>query len=99
MKAIGQLLKNERLRKGMRLRTLAKAAQVAPGYVSEIEHGLRQPSPEVIVRLAQALELEVDEETREALERARIAARMHAVAARYPQAVELYFATEKGISH
>lgn len=40
---------------GIRHGQLARRVEIDPGYLTKIEAGSRQPSPEVIVRIANAL--------------------------------------------
>jgi transcriptional regulator with XRE-family HTH domain len=52
---LGRYISEQREKKGMSLRALAEAADLSPGGLSEIEHGLRLAQPETLERLAAAL--------------------------------------------
>jgi len=45
---------------GLRVSDLAQRAEVSTGYASNIEHGRKQPSPAVAVRLARVLGASLD---------------------------------------
>ncbi len=57
----GEKLRQLRLEKKVSMRTLAQKAAIDFSYISQIEHGKRQPSRDVIVRLARALKTDADE--------------------------------------
>lgn len=46
-----------RERSGMRKIDLARAAEITPSHVTDLEAGRRQPSPELLARLAVALKV------------------------------------------
>lgn len=53
---IGTRVRAYREALGMGVRDLARAAATAPGYISELEHGLKpRPSAVTLYRLAEAL--------------------------------------------
>lgn len=55
-KGLRRVIQQLRATKGMTQRDLAKKAQVTPGYVAQLEMGLRKnPSLAVLQRLAKAL--------------------------------------------
>ena len=62
MKELAKLRKQ----KGLSQRALAQEAGVAPATVYELEAGRREPNPSTLRKLADALEVEVMELTREA---------------------------------
>gem|GEM_PF-1690733 len=57
---LGRRIRNLRSMRGLGLNELARAADVSPGYLSQIESGRRgNPSVEVLARLARALDVTV----------------------------------------
>jgi len=50
--ALGEILREERLSKGMTLRTVAKQSTLALGYISEVERGQKEISSELLKVLA-----------------------------------------------
>jgi transcriptional regulator with XRE-family HTH domain len=48
-------LRRRRIELGRRQYELAEAAGISAGHLSELESGRRNPSPELLVRLAEAL--------------------------------------------
>ena len=50
-----------RQHRGLSARALAQAAGISPGYLSEIENGRKEGSLSVMKRLADALNLELDD--------------------------------------
>jgi len=57
----GELLRRGRERLGMSRRDLVEATRLSYPYVSQLETGYRQPSPAAIQKLADALQLSLDE--------------------------------------
>jgi transcriptional regulator with XRE-family HTH domain len=56
LREFGQYVKEQRQQKGMRLRQVARAAQMSATYLSQIERGeQRWPTEEILVNLANAL--------------------------------------------
>ncbi len=55
MAATGAEIRRLRLDAGLGQRRLAKAAEIDPGFLSQIERGLREPSLAVLVAISQAL--------------------------------------------
>ena len=53
---IGDVLRDYRLQKGKTLRQVAGRANVALGYLSEIERGQKEASSEVLASIAEALD-------------------------------------------
>ena len=76
---LGDVLRGERMRRGMTLRELSSEARVSLGYISEIERGQKEASSELLSSLCDALEVPLSEVLREvsdtvAVEEQRIAA-------------------------
>jgi len=73
---LGDVLRGERMRRGMTLRELSSEARVSLGYISEIERGQKEASSELLASLCDALEVPLSDVLREvsdtvALEEAR----------------------------
>lgn len=51
--ALGQRLREARVARSMGLREVARALDISPGYLSELEHGGRTPSLDTLQRLAE----------------------------------------------
>lgn len=49
-----------RMSRGVRAVDLAASARIDPGYLTKLEQGKRQPSPEVLKRLTAALDVPLD---------------------------------------
>lgn len=60
MEALGSLVKRARRRKSLTQMGLSELIGVSPTYVTAIESGTRTPSPGVIKRIADALDLDTD---------------------------------------
>lgn len=60
-KTLGQHLKELRLAKEFSLRTLGTKVSVTAPHLSDIEQGNRQPSEELLARLAEALETALED--------------------------------------
>lgn len=54
---LGEVLRAERLDRGLTLRQVSSAARVSPGYISEIERGTKEASSELLASLCGALDL------------------------------------------
>jgi transcriptional regulator with XRE-family HTH domain len=54
---LGDVLRNERMRRGMTLRELSSQARISLGYISEIERGQKEASSELLSSLCEALEV------------------------------------------
>jgi transcriptional regulator with XRE-family HTH domain len=52
--------KRARLEKGLRQIDIARAAGIGEGYVSRIETGRVEPGPDLVRRIAQALNIDPD---------------------------------------
>ncbi|MCX6395873.1 MAG: helix-turn-helix transcriptional regulator [Propionibacteriales bacterium] len=76
---LGDVLRGERMRRGMTLRELSSEARISLGYISEIERGQKEASSELLSSLCDALEVPLSSVLREvsdtvAVEEARILA-------------------------
>lgn len=54
---LGDVLRNERMRRGMTLRELSSSARISLGYISEIERGQKEASSELLASLCEALDV------------------------------------------
>lgn len=68
MERIGEKLKALRLQHGLTTRQLAKALQTSQAQISRIENGLRQPSGDLIVKMADFFNVSLDILMRDELE-------------------------------
>ena len=66
---IGDVLRDFRTQKGQTLRQVAARANVALGYLSEVERGQKEASSEILASLAEALEVPVSIILREVSDR------------------------------
>ena len=76
---LGDVLRGERMRRGMTLRELSSEARISLGYISEIERGQKEASSELLASLCEALDVQLSQVLREvsdtvAVEERRIAA-------------------------
>ena len=62
---LGDVLRAQRMRRGMTLREVSAEARVSLGYISEIERGQKEASSELLASLCTALELPLSEVLRE----------------------------------
>ena len=62
---LGDVLRSERMRRGMTLRELSSEARVSLGYISEIERGQKEASSELLASLCAALEVPLSDVLRE----------------------------------
>ncbi|MEY4293575.1 MAG: hypothetical protein RIR29_225 [Actinomycetota bacterium] len=69
---IGDVLRDFRTQKGQTLRQVAARANVALGYLSEVERGQKEASSEILASLAEALEVPVSVILREVSDRLAI---------------------------
>lgn len=58
---LGSFIRTKREAKKLSLRGLAEQLDIAPAHQSDIEHGRRYPSPDVLERTAKALGVDLDE--------------------------------------
>lgn len=54
---LGDVLRGERMRRGMTLRELSSEARISLGYISEIERGQKEASSELLASLCDALDV------------------------------------------
>ena len=66
---IGDVLRELRLQKRHTLRQVAGRASVALGYLSEIERGQKEASSEILLSIAEALDVPISQIMREVSER------------------------------
>lgn len=59
-KSIGEILRDQRERRGLTQVELAAKAELTPAAISHFETGLRVPSPRNLAKLADALEVTAD---------------------------------------
>ena len=57
---LGEFIKRQRELQAMSMRQLAELVGISKPYLSQIEHGLREPSERVLESLAENLELSAD---------------------------------------
>jgi transcriptional regulator with XRE-family HTH domain len=62
---LGDVLRDQRMRRGMTLREVSKEARVSLGYISEIERGQKEASSELLASLCGALEVPLSDVLRE----------------------------------
>jgi transcriptional regulator with XRE-family HTH domain len=62
---LGDVLRAQRMRRGMTLREVSAEARVSLGYISEIERGQKEASSELLSSLCSALELPLSTVLRE----------------------------------
>jgi transcriptional regulator with XRE-family HTH domain len=62
---LGDVLRGERMRRGMTLRELSSEARISLGYISEIERGQKEASSELLSSLCEALEVPLSSVLRE----------------------------------
>ena len=62
---LGDVLRDQRTRRGMTLRDVSAEARVSLGYISEIERGQKEASSELLASLCAALEVPLSDVLRE----------------------------------
>src|SRR3954449_9844662 len=62
---LGDVLRGERMRRGMTLRQLSSEARISLGYISEIERGQKEASSELLSSLCDALDVALSDVLRE----------------------------------
>jgi transcriptional regulator with XRE-family HTH domain len=62
---LGDVLRAQRMRRGMTLREVSAEARVSLGYISEIERGQKEASSELLASLCTALDLPLSTVLRE----------------------------------
>ena len=68
MNQIGEKVKTLRLRHCLTTRQLATALEVSQAQISRIENGLRQPSGDLIIKMADFFDVSLDKLMRDDLE-------------------------------
>ena len=58
---VGKKIRSVRMRKGMSQSMLAEMVEVSPPYISCIENGVKNASIETLVKIANALQVSIDE--------------------------------------
>lgn len=58
--AVGDFIREQRVRANLSLRRLADRAGISNPYLSQIERGIRHPSAEILKRLSRALEISAE---------------------------------------
>lgn len=64
-RSLGEVLRRERMKRGLTLRELSAGARVSLGYISEIERGQKEASSELLASLCGALDLPLSDVLRE----------------------------------
>ena len=59
--AYGEVLRAQRIERHLTLRQLAKKSCVSLSYIWGIEHGLKDPSSEILQTLCKSLDMSVEE--------------------------------------
>lgn len=59
--SLGDVIRMARTAKGLSLRGLADVLAIAPSYLSDIENDRRVPAEDILIRIADVLELEIDQ--------------------------------------
>jgi transcriptional regulator with XRE-family HTH domain len=77
-RVLGDVLRNQRMQRGMTLREVSAEARVSLGYISEIERGHKEASSELLASLCGAMDVALSDVIREvsdlvALEEAALA--------------------------
>ncbi|GAB3260937.1 helix-turn-helix domain-containing protein [Nocardioides dilutus] len=62
---LGDVLRAQRMRRGMTLREVSAEARVSLGYISEIERGQKEASSELLASLCGALDMPLSDVLRE----------------------------------
>ncbi|MGO4257940.1 helix-turn-helix domain-containing protein [Marmoricola sp. RAF53] len=62
---LGDVLRNERMRRGLTLRELSSEARISLGYISEVERGQKEASSELLASLCDALDVPLSAVLRE----------------------------------
>ena len=62
---LGDVLRAQRMRRGMTLREVSAEARVSLGYISEIERGQKEASSELLASLCSALDVRLSDVLRE----------------------------------
>jgi transcriptional regulator with XRE-family HTH domain len=62
---LGDVLRDQRMQRGMTLREVSAEARVSLGYISEIERGQKEASSELLASLCQAMDLPLSDVLRD----------------------------------
>ncbi len=62
---LGEVLRGQRMQRGMTLREVSAGARVSLGYISEIERGQKEASSELLASLCSALDVPLSEVLRD----------------------------------
>ena len=62
---LGDVLRDQRMQRGMTLREVSKEARVSLGYISEIERGQKEASSELLASLCTALDVPLSDVLRD----------------------------------
>ena len=62
---LGEVLRGERMQRGMTLREVSAEARVSLGYISEIERGQKEASSELLASLCSALDVPLSDVLRD----------------------------------
>lgn len=62
---LGEVLRTQRMQRGLTLREVSAEARVSLGYISEIERGQKEASSELLASLCNALDLPLSEVLRD----------------------------------
>ena len=62
---IGEVLRTQRIARGLTLRQVSALAQVSLGYISEVERGQKEPSSELLAALCAALDVPLSQVLRD----------------------------------
>ena len=62
---LGDVLRDQRMQRGMTLREVSAEARVSLGYISEIERGQKEASSELLASLCAALDMPLSDVLRE----------------------------------
>lgn len=58
--ALGQKIREARLKRGYTQQTLAQEAEIGIMYLGEIERGIKMPSMKIFIKLIEALDISAD---------------------------------------
>ena len=62
---LGDVLRDQRMQRGMTLREVSAEARVSLGYISEIERGQKEASSELLASLCEAMDLPLSDVLRD----------------------------------
>jgi transcriptional regulator with XRE-family HTH domain len=62
---LGEVLRGQRMQRGMTLREVSAEARVSLGYISEIERGQKEASSELLASLCSALDIPLSDVLRD----------------------------------